>query len=254
MTDPQTKDEIVARVIGGNRRIIYPGLLALSVAGLWLVSRASLEHGQDDLAKWLFLAPFVVAGVVLFALSPWPTPREPPVFLPFTGAAPAALPPVEALGPHAATLVALIQRAAALRQEQWDDVLRPMRRVIAPRRSEAARRALARAEAALGTGAQVEGARAALAAHIRAAFSADGATPEMIAPSFVYAAGLGLMACGSLSADELRALYGPFEGVIPLRSLPAQSSLASGDKTRRIVAAHERSVTDFGEVYRDLAD
>lgn len=242
----------------GSRWIIYPALFGALVFGLYLVSVLRPPQEQEELAKLLIFIPLFLVIGVLMAFAKLRVQREPPVFLPFTGAAPAELPPVDALGLHAATVTALVERAAALREEQWNDVLRPVKRLAARSGTKAARRALEHAEAELSATAAGERARDALVAHVRAAFAAEGATPEMIAPSFVYAAGIGLMARDTLSADELRALYLPFEPVIPRASLGGAADdarvLDGGGKTPLVVAAHEQSITEFGEVYRKLAD
>jgi len=198
--------------------VLFPSLFALLAVGIFLVALVRPEHDQQGLAILLVLAPYVFAFFAATLLRKRRKSRAPAVFFPFTGAAPAELPPVEALGPDAISIIALIERSAALDARGWNEVLRPIRKGYQGLKLEAAQRAVARAEAALGV--EREPAKAALAAHVRSAFAAESATADMLAPSFVYAAGLGLLARDALSGDELRALYEPMEPVIPLSSLP----------------------------------
>lgn len=221
MTKLPAKSDGEAPDDGFSRLVFYPLMLVLIALSIWLaVGVLRIRGGGEGTIMTVLLAPVFAALWLTTSVSKKRIARQPPVFLPFAGAAPRSLPPAEALGPCAATLTALIERAAALREKQWRDVLHPVRRGMGWSDARAARRALEHAQAALGEGEDAQHARAALAAHIYAAFAADGVTPDMNAPSFVYAAGLGLMARDSLSPDERDALYGPFECVIPLRSLP----------------------------------
>ncbi len=229
------------------------GLAASSLSLLLAIILVTLYGG---VYAAMLVGAAAVVGVIVFVADGVAGRLPPPAARQSVGAG-AHLPGPARTGD--AAVDAFLDRLAGLNPAEWRRVpLCSLSLAAGLRWDVAVRRAYARArELVDARGSQP--ACDAIARGVRAALESEESLKAsgFWGGAFARMAATALLLRDALSEAQLRALYLPFEPVIPRASLHDAADdarvLDGAGQTPLVVAAHEQSIAEFGEVYRKLA-